>query len=64
VTAPGTTPTVTNAPLNWNDIEVIRVRPGETFNLSTWAAGDGQDRRYLLDVIDGRLAVEGNHDFY
>jgi hypothetical protein len=40
---------------------VIKVEAGGTFNLATWA---GQGRRYLLDVQNGLLAVEGNHDFY
>jgi hypothetical protein len=62
VTAPDTIPLLgVGQPLSWTGIEVIRVEAGGTFNLATWS-GDG--RRYLLDVIGGRLAVEGNNDFY
>lgn len=64
VTAPAAVPTLTEGPLNWEDIEVIRVGSGGTFNLDTWTGGPDRVRRYLLDVIDGRLAVEGNNDIY
>jgi cyanophycinase len=59
--APATAPVLADGtPLSWDGIEVKRVEAGGTFNLASWAGG----RRYLLDVINGRLAVEGNNDIY
>jgi hypothetical protein len=43
--------------------EDIKVGAGGRISLSTWAAEAG-GRRYLIDVLDGRLAVEGNCDIY
>ena len=67
VTVPNTEPDVaTFQPLNWKNIEVIRVPVGLNFNLGTWASGDGipGGRKYQIDVINGLLAVKGNNDFY
>jgi hypothetical protein len=61
VKAPDTVPLLGGQALSWQDIEVIKVGAGGAFDLNTWSGGD---RRYLLDVIDGRLAVEGNNDIY
>lgn len=51
-----------NQPLSWQGITVIRVAAGGTFNLGTWPAAAGKN--YKINVSNGRLAVEGNNDFY
>ncbi len=64
VTAPNTVPQLgNNLGLSWQNIDVIRVATGGTFNLGTWIAG-GLSRHYRINAIDGHLAVEGNNDYY
>jgi cyanophycinase-like exopeptidase len=63
VTAPNTVPQLGNyTPLSWQDIDVIRVAAGGTFNLGTWTAAAGL--HYKINVNKGLLSVEGNNDFY
>ncbi len=64
VTTPNTAPQLgNNSGLSWQNIDVIRVAAGGTFNLGAWTAG-GISRHYRIDVINGHLAVEGNNDIY
>jgi cyanophycinase-like exopeptidase len=66
VTAPDTVPLIgASMPLSWQDIEVIRVGTGKTFNLARWEFPPDENRTYRINVNEyGRLAVEGNNDIY